>query len=110
MVLSRNCHGYMVLSFLMSLDFLIIAIAESGMAEIMPQHSPLESGLQLQCYNKIVHQLDLSNFLLERVQKMKIRGMLKFYFTAQRYYLDIPVTALFCTADFLRTFVAFHAC
>lgn len=35
MVLSINCHGYMVLSFIMSLDFLIIAITESGMAEIM---------------------------------------------------------------------------
>lgn len=32
----RNCHGYMVLSFVMSLDFLLIAVAESGMAEIMP--------------------------------------------------------------------------
>lgn len=32
----RNVHGYMVLNFVMSLDFLLIVVAESGMAEIMP--------------------------------------------------------------------------
>lgn len=44
-VLLRNCHGYMVLSFAMSLNFLIVSAAESGMAAKMPCHLCLKSGL-----------------------------------------------------------------
>lgn len=108
MVLFRNYHGYMVLSFIMSLDFLIIDVAESGMTDIMTLS--LESGLQLQFYNKFVTQLTLAIFYWKKCEKLKTRGILKIWFSAQRHYLDIPIIAMFITVDFLRTRVTLHAC